>query len=196
MLELSRRTARRGNSQGSSETISVGSPACWPPDTPASRSTAAWPPCADAAGTKPCNENIFAVRPCSSSLPPLRQEREEYDKRPNPDLPITRPGERIGLREVTKKKEEDDPLGSGREEDELFRSGEEEPFQNGVETAEFKVPTGGIKNPMLLESHVPVWKDGRFQQGVNGVSAGSSRAPDIALELASGKYEFLLKQGE
>ena len=63
-------------------------------------------------------------------------------------------------------------------------------------TAEFKVPTGGVKHPMLSESGVPVWKNGRFQQGVNGVSAGSSKALDISLELASGKYEFLLKQGE
>ena len=63
-------------------------------------------------------------------------------------------------------------------------------------TAEFKVPTGGMKNPMIVECHMPVWKDGRFQQGVKGVIAGSSKAPDIALELASGKYEFLLKQGE
>ena len=63
-------------------------------------------------------------------------------------------------------------------------------------TAEFKVPTGSVKNPMLLESNVPVWKNGRFQQGVNGVSAGSSKPPDISLGLASGKYEFLLKQGE
>ena len=63
-------------------------------------------------------------------------------------------------------------------------------------TAEFKVPTGGLKNPELLESGTPVWKNGRFQQGVNGVVAGSSKAPDIALELTSGKYEFLLKQGE
>lgn len=63
-------------------------------------------------------------------------------------------------------------------------------------TAEFKVPIGGLKNPVLLEAHVPVWKDGCFQKGVQGVSAGANKAKDIALELASGKYEFLLKQGE
>ena len=62
--------------------------------------------------------------------------------------------------------------------------------------AEFKVPVGGVKNPVLLESGVPVWKDGRFQQGANGVSAGSGKTPALSLELASGKYEFLLKQGE
>jgi hypothetical protein len=63
-------------------------------------------------------------------------------------------------------------------------------------SAEFKVPTDGLKHPVLLESGVSAWKDGRFQQGVNGVSAGSNKTSDISLELASGKYEFLLKQGE
>ena len=63
-------------------------------------------------------------------------------------------------------------------------------------TAEFKVPIDGVKNPAILESGRPVWKDGRFHQGVNGVNAGSGKASDISLELASGKYEFLLKPGE
>lgn len=63
-------------------------------------------------------------------------------------------------------------------------------------TAEFNVPIGGVKNPVLLESGVPVWKNGHFQQGVNGVRAGVSKASDITLELASGTYEFLLRAGE
>ena len=63
-------------------------------------------------------------------------------------------------------------------------------------TAEFQVPASGVKNPLLLESGVPVWKDGRFQPGVNGVRAGSREATGITLELASGNYEFLLQQGE
>jgi hypothetical protein len=63
-------------------------------------------------------------------------------------------------------------------------------------TAEFHVPTAGMKNPELLESGTPAWKDEAFRHGVKGVRAGSSTASGISLQLVSGKYEFLLGEGE
>ena len=56
--------------------------------------------------------------------------------------------------------------------------------------AEFKVPTGGVKNPVIVESGVPVWKDGSFQKGVNGVISGSGNQPtgewsDLGVQMTS-----------
>ena len=57
--------------------------------------------------------------------------------------------------------------------------------------AEVVLPVGDAFGTAATESGAPVWSDGAFVAGVDGVYAGSAQADgSVMLEIGSGTYSF------
>jgi len=56
--------------------------------------------------------------------------------------------------------------------------------------ATVSVPTVGIQNAAITEGGMPVWSNGAFAEGANGITAGSQDGDYITFDVGSGTYEF------
>ncbi|MDH7480629.1 MAG: family 78 glycoside hydrolase catalytic domain [Armatimonadota bacterium] len=54
------------------------------------------------------------------------------------------------------------------------------------------VPKNGIKNPIVKESGVLVWKGGKFIPGADGIESAADEGDWVRFEVGSGKYSFEL----
>ena len=58
--------------------------------------------------------------------------------------------------------------------------------------AKVSVPTMGLKNVDVAEGGKPVWKNGKYEAGVVGISGASQSADCVAFDTGSGSYSFRL----
>jgi len=57
-------------------------------------------------------------------------------------------------------------------------------------SASVYVPSLGIPHPVVYESHVPVWQDGQFIAGTDGIHHARMEPDSLVFETGSGDYRF------
>ena len=56
--------------------------------------------------------------------------------------------------------------------------------------ATVSVPVAGIESAKVTEGGTPVWSNGAFAEGVDGITAGRQDGDYISFDVGSGTYEF------
>ena len=63
-------------------------------------------------------------------------------------------------------------------------------------TAEINVPKIGLKNAVVREGKRTVWRDGRWIEGVNGITGARESEEYVSFDAGSGVYDFEIAGGE
>jgi len=61
--------------------------------------------------------------------------------------------------------------------------------------ATVSVPVADIENAKVTEGGMPVWSNGAFAEGVDGITAGTPDGDYVTFDVGAGRYEFEVSNG-